>query len=197
MVLSICVGVALILLSVVNGLTRGKITQAHQAWMLENLSSVLPEGPFDANPMDSREQHIAPALGSAEPLEIYTAYKNEQAAAIVLEVVAPDGYSGQIKLLLGLHVDGTIIAARVIEHKETPGLGDGIELRKSNWIHQFENLSTASSMPSHWALKNRGGEFDGLTGATITSSAVVRAIHRALNWYDAHRDTIFETGSQS
>ncbi|MFK7861923.1 MAG: RnfABCDGE type electron transport complex subunit G [Granulosicoccus sp.] len=194
LVLASCVAIALMVLSVIDALTQERITKARNAWMLDNLSAVLPDGPFDQNPVESQRQHLAPELGSTELLQLYTAFQQGEPVAVVLEVVTNEGYSGPIRLLLGLHADGSIIAARVIEHRETPGLGDAIEHRKSNWINQFESRSIASAEPHHWQLKTNGGQYDGLTGATITSRAVLQAIHRAVNWYDAHRDQVFGTG---
>ena len=195
MTLAAAVGVALILLSVIDGLTREKIRQTRQDWMLQNISAVLPEGPFDNNPIDSERQHVATELGGSESLLMYTAYQNGMPAAAVLEVVTAEGYSGQIRLLLGLKPDGSVIAVRAIEHKETPGLGDGIEHRKSSWINQFERRSLPDSNTAQWQLKKQGGQFDGLTGATITSHAIVQAIHKALSWYDKNRDSVYTASS--
>lgn len=196
MTLAAAVGAALVLLSLIDGLTHEKIRQAQQDWLLQNLSSVLPAGPFDQNPIDSQRQHVAPELGGTEPVLMYTAYQNGKPAAAILELATMDGYSGQIRLLLGLNPDGSIVAVRTIEHKETPGLGDGIEHRKSPWIDQFENNTVLSTDASQWRVKKEGGQFDGLTGATITSSAVVQAIHKAVNWYMQNRDLVFNSDSR-
>ncbi|MFK8080127.1 MAG: RnfABCDGE type electron transport complex subunit G [Granulosicoccus sp.] len=191
-ILAISVGLALLMLTIINALTEQRIIEARRHWMLDNLSSVLPDGPFDSNPVDSVKKHIEPSLGSIEPLELYTAYQSGKPAAAVLEIVTMEGYSGMIRLLLGLLPDGSIVAVRVIEHKETPGLGDAIEKRKSDWIRQFELRSLSSNMPKRWQLKNSGGQFDGLTGATITSNAVIRAVHRAVSWYDVNKHRVFD-----
>ena len=190
-VLGIFVLVALTLLGLVNKATKDRISQAHQQWMLDNLSEVLPPEPFDSNPILSLRQHIEPELGGSEQVAIYTAFKNQHPAAAVLELVAPNGYSGEIRLLLGIHPNGEIITARVIEHRETPGLGDDIEFRKSVWITQFDGRSLNASVPENWQVAVHGGQFDALTGATVTSRAVIQAIYRALQWFEGNRKEIF------
>lgn len=186
------------LLAFVNNATQTKIKEAQLQWRLDNLSAVLPEGPYDANPVQSLRRHVVPELGGQHRLELYTAYRQNQPLAAVLEVIALDGYSGQIRLLLGLHVDGQVIAARVIEHRETPGLGDFIDYRRSEWITQFNGHSITfiapdNWQPSSWQTKNDGGKFDAATGATITSRAVIQAIFRAVKWFSANKDMVFAT----
>ena len=190
-ILGIAVLVALTLLGLVNRATKEPISLAKQQWMLDNLSAVLPAGPFDQNPVLSLEQHIEPELGGAEPLGVYTAYRDQQPVAAVLELLAPNGYSGNIRLLVGIRPNGEIIAARVIEHRETPGLGDGIDYQKSPWITQFEGQSFSTSVPEDWQIDKREGKFDALTGATVTSRAVAQAIYRALQWFESNHRRVF------
>ena len=190
-ILGIAVLVALTLLGLINRATEEPVRLAKQQWMLDNLTAVLPAGSFDQNPVLSLKKHIQPELGGAEPVGVYTAYRNKQPMAAVLELIAPDGYSGNIRLLVGIHSDGKIVAARVIEHKETPGLGDGIEYQKSLWITQFDGQSFGSSIPEDWQISKREGKFDALTGATVTSRAVAQAIYRALKWFESNRTEVF------
>ena len=190
-ILGIAVLVALTLLGLVNRITKEPISLAKQQLMLDNLSAVLPIGPFDQNPVLSLKQHIEPELGGAEPVSIYTAYRNQQPVAAVLELIAPNGYSGNIRLLVGIQANGEIIAVRVIEHKETPGLGDGIDYQKSLWITQFDGQSLNTSIPEDWKINKRDGRFDALTGATVTSRAVTQAIYRALQWFESNRTQVF------
>ena len=189
--LALAVLLALALLATVNRFTEEPIAQSRQQWLLENLAAVLPPGPYDNNPALSHRQHAPQELGTGEPLDIYTAYQSGKPAAAVLEVVAPNGYSGNIRLLLGVRPDGELIAARVIEHRETPGLGDKIDYRKSDWILQFDGKSLQNSQPADWQMKRSGGSYDALTGATITSDAVAQALYRALDWFASHRAEVF------
>jgi len=106
---------------------------------------------------------------------------------VILQAIAPDGYSGAIHLLVGIHADGRVAGVRVIGHRETPGLGDKIELAKSPWIRSFEGKSLTNPAADGWAVKKDRGEFDQFAGATITPRAVVGAVHRALQYFDAHK----------
>jgi len=110
-------------------------------------------------------------------------------SAWVFEVSA-DGYSGPIRLLIGLRPDGTLTAVRVLEHRETPGLGDGIEASRSDWIRRFAGLSLGNPPAEEWALHRSGGRFEQFTGATITPRAVVRAVKSTLIYFAAHREDL-------
>ena len=190
--LGLAVFIALILLLGVHTLTKQRIEDAQQDWLLQNLAELFPTGQsFDNDPLESMHQLVAPELGTDKPVAVYPLYQSGKPVACVLELVAPDGYSGDIQILLGVRYDGQVIAARVIEHKETPGLGDDIEYRKSDWIIQFNGQSLVSNQQAGWNLRSAGGDYDGLTGATITSRAVIQAIYRALDWYKNHKDEVY------
>ncbi|MGQ7847828.1 electron transport complex subunit RsxG [Granulosicoccus sp. 3-233] len=191
--LACCAALAIISLSLVHQMTRERLEAARQQWLLQGLSAVLPEGPYDEDPLSSRRMITAPELGSTQALPLYTVYRDRQPLAAVLSVIAPDGYNGDIRLLLGVRPDGQIIGARVTEHRETPGLGDDIEIIRSDWITQFAGRSLQHDTASAWAVTRFGGHFDSLTGATITPQAVITAIHRALQWYQQHRDEVFSS----
>lgn len=191
LILGMAVLCASLLLSGINALTEQRIMFAQAQLRLDSLSAVLPPGPFDNNPVDSLTQHTVQSLGGAESLDIYTAYTSGRPAAAVLELLAPDGYSGNIRLLLGLKSDGTIVAARVIEHAETPGLGDAIDTQRSDWIMQFTGRSLDTKNMDSWQLGQSDKQIDAVTGATITSRAVLQVIHRALQWFELNRDEVF------
>lgn len=120
----------------------------------------------------------APELGKGKH-KVYIARKDDTPVAAVIEATAPDGYSGVIQLLVGADFNGTVLGTRVTEHHETPGLGDKIELRISDWITHFAGKKIAGASDTHWAVKKDGGDFDQFTGATITPRAVVNAVKRA------------------
>lgn len=182
---------ATVLLSGINAITEQRIAKATAQFRLDSISAVLPPGPFDNNPIDSLKLHTVESLGGGEALEVYTAYTSGQPRAAVLELLAPDGYSGNIRLLLGLESDGTIVAARVIEHRETPGLGDAIDIRRSQWMAQFTGRSLNENSLTQWQLGQSDTHIDAITGATITSRAVLQAIHRALQWFEEHHEELF------
>ena len=189
--LAVCVLIAIIALSLTHRLTKNRIALTQHQWLTNNLKAVLPEGPYDNDPLQSMHTIKAAALGSDQAVEVYPVYKNQKPYAVVLTVVAPDGYNGAIELLLGLTADGKIIGARVTNHEETPGLGDDLELKRSDWINDFSNKSLKNTTSKNWNVRKEGGSFDAFTGATITPRATVHAIFRALNWYERNQEQIF------
>lgn len=124
----------------------------------------------------------APKLGHREDFAAHLAYRDGEPALLLLPVTAPDGYTGNIELLVALRLDGKIQGVRVTRHLETPGLGDKIEVQKSDWIHAFVGRSLGDPELAGWTVKKEGGEFDQFTGATITPRAVVHAVKRSLLW---------------
>jgi electron transport complex protein RnfG len=131
-------------------------------------------------------------LGADEASTAYRARKDGKISALVFEAIAPDGYSGKIRLLIGVTVDGTLLGVRVTQHKETPGLGDYIEPRKDKnkerpWITQFDGLSLATVSDREWRVRKDGGRFDSVAGATVTPRAVVKAVNKALKFVAENR----------
>ena len=135
-------------------------------------------------------------LGDDEAKPIYRARKNGQPVAVIITTTAPDGYGGAIKLLVAIDHGGRILGVRAVSHKETPGLGDAIEVEKSDWILRFTAKSLDDPPEKQWKVKRDGGVFDQFTGATITPRAVVKAVKRALIYYREHREELFDTPSQ-
>lgn len=131
------------------------------------------------------------ALGLREQSTIYIARQQGQVVAVILPVIAPDGYAGDIALRVGVNRDGSVAAVRVLSHEETPGLGDRIELDHSNWILGFDGRSLANTDVDDWAVERDNGVFDQFTGATITPRAVVAAVSRALQFAEANRARLF------
>lgn len=116
------------------------------------------------------------ALGNDAPHRLYLARKDNAPVAAVIETTAPDGYSGAIQLIVAADFNGTVLGVRTLEHHETPGLGDKIELRISDWITKFSGKTVSGEQDSRWAVRKDGGDFDQFTGATITPRAVVKAV---------------------
>ena len=131
-------------------------------------------------------------LGSKNPVTIYRARKENKPIAVIISSVAPDGYNGNIELLVAINYDGNLAGVRVVGHKETPGLGDAIEEKRSDWITKFAQKSLTNPDKKGWAVKRDGGEFDQFTGATITPRAIVKAVYNTLRYYKEHRDTLYE-----
>jgi electron transport complex protein RnfG len=172
--------------------TQEKIAAAEQAALERSLHEVIDPAMHDNDLYaDVIYVHAPTALGSDENLPVFRARRDGKPVAMVIETVAPDGYSGDIRLLVGILYDGRVSGVRVIQHRETPGLGDPIERRKSDWIVSFNGRSLNDPEEKRWAVKRDGGIFDQFTGATITPRAVVRAVKNALHYYATNRDALF------
>lgn len=167
--------------------TATRIAAAEREAQVRTLAEILPAGSYDNHLLDNRIELNAPELGHRSPQSAYLALKGDQPSALILPVTAPDGYSGAIHLLVGIFADGRLAGVRVLGHKETPGLGDKIELAKSDWVRSFEGKSLNNPGEDGWAVKKDRGEFDQFAGATITPRAVVKAVHGALRYFDKHR----------
>ncbi len=115
--------------------------------------------------------------------------------AVILEATAHDGYSGKIKLLVAIQKDSTISGVRVIAHTETPGLGDYIDIAKNNWIKLFDQESLKKTSGAHWKVTKDGGTFDYMAGATITPRAVVKAVYKALQYFEQNKATLLAPAS--
>lgn len=167
--------------------TAERIQAAERAAQVRALGEILPTDSYDNHLLDDSVLVQDRLLGNRSPLPAYIAIKDGRPSAVILQAIAPDGYSGAIHLLVGIHADGRVAGVRVIGHRETPGLGDKIELAKSPWIRSFEGKSLTNPAADGWAVKKDRGEFDQFAGATITPRAVVGAVHRALQYFDAHK----------
>ena len=143
------------------------------------LDDTIPVGP-EAN-----------GLGLHDNKQIYIARQGSVVVAAIIPAIAPDGYTGEIELIVGVNNDGSIAGVRVLSHRETPGLGDQVDIKKSDWVLGFSGHSLDNPEPGGWAVKKDKGVFDQFTGATITPRAVVAATLRALQFAQANRKTLF------
>ena len=184
------IGTGLVVLTV--NATRVRIAANERATLLARLAILLPTGSFDNDVIgDTLKVRDLQLLGSKQPITVYRARLKGKPVAAVLTPVAPDGYSGDIKLLVGIRYDGTLSGVRVLDHHETPGLGDAIEENRSDWITRFSGLTLEKPGEAGWKVKRDGGSFDQFTGATITPRAVVKAVHRSLLYFAQNRDKLF------
>lgn len=179
----------------VYGSTEARIAANERAAMLENLNQIVPAGRYDNAILNDVIQIREPTLNPDGPVTVYRARRDGLPVAAVLSVVAPDGYSGPIRLLVGVNADGSLAGVRVVSHRETPGLGDAIDARRSDWILGFAGRSLGDPPAAQWAVRKDGGVFDQFTGATISPRAVVKAVKRTLIYFDAHRDALFADGA--
>lgn len=186
------IGTALVALT--NTLTAPRIVANEKAQRLKAFAELIDparyDNQLDADTITVRDPGL---LGTQDNVLVYRARKNGQPVALLLAVVAPDGYSGNINLLVGINSNGSLSGVRVTGHRETPGLGDGIEVARSDWILGFNGKSIAAPEPAGWRVLKDGGEFDQFTGATITPRAVVAAVFRALQYYRENTEMLFAT----
>lgn len=166
-------------------LTRDAIAERAAEDLLASLEQVIPASLHDN---DLLADTLTLPVGGRQ-LHAYRALEGRQVSAVAFEVVG-QGYAGDIVVLLGIDANGQILGARVLAHAETPGLGDKIEVGRDDWILDFDGRSLDDPEPSGWAVKKDGGIFDQFSGATITPRAVVAAIKRGLELFDAHRDAL-------
>lgn len=180
-------------------LTKDKIAEQKRAAEERALLEIVPRERHDNSMLDDRLP-VGPAaagLGLQEEKQIYLARKNDSVVAVIIPVIAPDGYTGDIEMIVGVNRDGSVAGVRVLAHRETPGLGDKVDLKKSDWVLGFDGRSLDDPAIDGWAVKKDKGVFDQFTGATITPRAVVAATHRALQFARAHRDSLFGDGAKT
>lgn len=179
------------LVSVFSYLTDGKISRNEHEALLHSLQTVLAGTRYDNDPTaDSIQVHDA-GLGTSDAVTVFRARNQGEPVAAVIAAIAPDGYNGNIKLLVAVQADGTLAGVRVVSHKETPGLGDDIEAERSDWILNFAGKSLNQPDQKQWAVKRDGGSFDQFTGATITPRAVVKTVKNTLEYFAANKTAIF------
>lgn len=172
--------------------THGLIAKSEETEKLKRISQIVPQALFD-NDIMKDTLNVAPdaLLGTDGVTTAYRARLKNQPSVLVLEAIAPDGYSGKITLLVAIHNTGEVAGVRVVAHRETPGLGDYIEIARNDWITVFNDTSLESRKDSEWKVKKDDGAFDYMAGATVTPRAIVKAVHKALQYYAQHRDELF------
>ena len=151
-------------------------------------SEILPHQYYDNDLYASQVQLAAdPLLGSKDTSFAYIGRVNGEFSGIIFESIAPGGYNGSMSLLVAINRDGVVTGSRVIRHQETPGLGDKIDMKKSDWMRSFENMSFTNLEKKHWKVKRDNGHFDQFTGATITPRAIVKSVKNTLEYYQLHK----------
>ncbi len=186
-------------LALTNEGTKARIQKAERAAQQKALFEIVPRSRHDNDllldtvPVPENAWHL---LGLKKGGDIHIARQNGQVVAMIIPAVAPDGYSGDIRMIVGINRDGSVAGVRVLAHNETPGLGDKVDLKKSDWILSFNGKSLATPVPAGWAVKKDGGDFDQFTGATITPRAVVNQVRRVLEFV-ATEDEILSLGAKA
>lgn len=178
-------------IAVTQALTEERIQEAAARAEARALFEIIPESLHDNDLLN--DTVLLPAserLATTGPVKVWVARQNGEPTGFIMPVVATDGYSGDIRLLVGIDLQGTVLGVRVVNHRETPGLGDRIETKKSDWIYSFEGRSLDNPEPRNWNVKKNGGVFDQFTGATITPRAVVKAVQKSLVYFRQNRREI-------
>ena len=179
-------------LSISYFLTKTPIEESDARAKRMFLNQVVPSNLYDNNLVkDTISVEPNPLIGNKKNIDIYRAKKNNQVIAVIIETIAPDGYSGEIKTLVGVDQKDKILGVRVITHKETPGLGDYIEVDKSHWIKNFNLKSLDEMGEKEWAVKKDGGDFDYVSGATITYRAVIKSTYKSLLYVKENKKRLF------
>jgi len=176
--------------------TAARIEENQQQTLLHSLQNLIPADHYDNDLLVDTVQ-ISLLDRGLKPVAVYRARKFGKPVAAVFSTVAPDGYSGEIRLLVAVKADGSLAGVRVLEHKETPGLGDLIDENKSRWILGFNGLSLGNPPEKQWKVKRDGGAFDQFTGATVTPRAVVKVVKNILLFFKANQETVFFEQKQS
>ena len=152
------------------------------------IGNLMFEGSISESRLDIEPPHELPGNDTAI---IYRLFSEEEPVGALFAVTAPDGFSGPIRVLIGVAADGSVSGVRILQHRETPGYGDSIESNRSDWVYQFDGRSLGDPAIGQWQLRVDGGEFDQLTGASITPRAVLKAIRKVLVYFDANREALF------
>ncbi|GAA4364790.1 electron transport complex subunit RsxG [Kangiella marina] len=185
---AVCVG----LIAATYFITRDTIAGEMKAALARTLDQLVPADQYNNDV--HHDCTLIPAnsdLGNTNPRQVYRMFQDQEPVALVMETVAPNGYSGKINMVLGIYYDGSIAGLRVTDHKETPGLGDKVDINKSDWVTTFEGKSLDNPGVAQWKVKKDGGTFDAFTGATITPRAVVAQVAKALSYFNEHKDSLF------
>jgi electron transport complex protein RnfG len=188
---------AALIVSGAHEFSRERIDFNERQRLLLSLDSVLSPS-LDAANLEAVRLEVVDRelLGSENAVDVFVMQRDREPVAVIFASIAPDGYNAEIQLLVGLSPAGRITGVRVVAHRETPGLGDAIEVEKSDWIRQFSGRQLGDPPLENWAVDKDGGVFDSLTGATVTPRAVVAAIKNTLLYFDANKERVFERAVQ-
>ena len=173
-------------------LTFERIAQSEETAKLKLINQVASPSMYDNDLVkDTITLPASAQLGTEQGTIAYRGRLKGQPSIVVLEAIAPDGYSGKIGMIVAINYAGTISGVRVVLHKETPGLGDYIDIAKNKWISLFAGASHEQYQEGDWKVKKDGGQFDYMAGATITPRAVAKAVHKALHYFEENRASLF------
>jgi electron transport complex protein RnfG len=172
--------------------SRGRIAANDRARIVARLNSVLDPS-LRGRDLTTTRLAVTDVerLGSDDPVDVFVIGEAGEPVAVLFASVAPHGYNAAINLLVGVSPAGAVTRVRAVAHRETAGLGDAIDAAKSDWIEQFNARSLTAPVIGQWAVEQDDGEFDAITGATVTSRAVVTAVKNTLLYFEQHRTELY------
>lgn len=177
--------------------TKHIIEEQKRAAEMEALLEIFPEHRHNNSLLDDAiSVQDSEYLKLHDAKSLYIAKQDDKVVGFIIPAVAPEGYTDKLELIVGINRDGTIAGVRVLTHRETPGLGDKVDLKKSPWVLGFNGKSLLNPDVSRWKVKKDKGAFDQFTGATITPRAVTKAVLATLQYYDAHKDELMQKAQQ-
>jgi len=185
-----------IVVAALQRLTSERIARNERLWLIARLETLIPPALRDNDMYDDRIRARSRDLLGTDSSWVYRARKQGAPAAAIIASVAPDGYGGAIDLLVAVDYDGLVLGVQVLKHRETPGIGDGFEPRRSSWLQSFKQRTLDNPEASRWTIRKDGGDFDQFTGASVTPRAIIKAVRRTLEYYRANRETIFNAAAQ-
>jgi Na+-translocating ferredoxin:NAD+ oxidoreductase subunit G len=171
--------------------TQDRIQANQVAWLTARLHALVPE-PLRDNKLHADAVQIrAPELAAA-PVVVYRARRNGKPTAVVMTATAQDGYGGPIELLVAIDYDGRLLGVDVLRHNETPGIGENYLPQRTPWLARLAGRSLHDPEPRRWTIAKDGGEFDFITGASITPRAMLKSIRLTLEYQSLHRQELFD-----
>jgi electron transport complex protein RnfG len=183
-------------LAITFNLTKERIAQSEETAKLKLINQIAPPSLYDNDLIkDAISLAPTPLLGTEKNTTAYRGRLKGQPAVIVLETIAPDGYSGKINMIVAITYEGTLSGVRVVTHKETPGLGDYIDITRNTWINLFTGASHTRYQEGDWKVRKDGGQIDYMAGATITPRAITKAVHHTLHYFEDNRAKLFSVSS--
>ena len=183
----------LAILAPINSVTREIVIKREEEEKMRVIGQILPQELYD-NRLLRDSVKVPPdqdLLRTRNRTVAYRARLQGKPSAVIFEMTAPDGYSGNIFLIIAVKEDGSVSGVRVLNHNETPGLGDYIEIVKSNWNKIFGGASLNNTSAARWEVRKDSGRFDVVARASLSARAIVHAVHRALKYYEAHKEELF------
>jgi electron transport complex protein RnfG len=187
-----CLGFGIVL-AISDSITVEDIAARALEDRLNSLKQVIPDSIHDNNLVTDA---ITMKNERNKEITVYRATMEGKVTGVAYEIFG-SGYAGEMKLMLGLDAQGKILGVRVIAHKETPGLGDKMEVKKGDWILRFTDLSLGNPPPDKWKVKKDGGQFDQFAGATITPRGVIDAIHKGLDLFAANKTQMMDLNASN